>query len=115
MLVLPTPPFPLNSRMRILFYASNISPGAPTETCATLKSVRTHKNVTLSLPEPLLRRFKVYAAAKNRSMSSMMKEAMSKLIEQDEDQEKAKLRFLESLRNAPDLGTKGRITWTRDE
>jgi hypothetical protein len=77
--------------------------------------VKTHKNVTLSLPEPLLRKFKVYAASRNRSMTNLVAEAINKLISQDDRTEKARRDFLESIRNAPDRGTKGRITWTRDE
>jgi hypothetical protein len=74
-----------------------------------------HKNVTLSLPEPLLRRFRVYAAERNRSMTSVMSDAIRTLMDDDEKAAKAKRRFLERIRNAPDRGTRGRITWTRDE
>ena len=72
----------------------------------TLKYVKQHKNVTLSLPESLLRRFRVYAAARNQSMTSLMTEAIRTLIEQDEQSEKAKRRFLDRIRNAPDRGTR---------
>jgi len=49
-------------------------------------------------------------------MTSVMAEAISKLMEQDDDKaEAAKRRFLERIRNAPDRGLHGRITWTRDE
>lgn len=74
-----------------------------------------HANVTLSLPESLLRRFRVYAASRNQSMTSVMAEAIRKLMEQDEQSGRAKRRFLERIRNAPDRGTRGRVTWTRDE
>jgi len=40
----------------------------------------THKNVTLSLPEPLLRKFRVYAASRNRSMTNLMAEAIQTLM-----------------------------------
>lgn len=72
-------------------------------------------NVTLSLPEGLLRRFRVYAASRNQSMSSLMTIAVRQMIDQDSQTRAAKRRFLERIRNAPDRGTKGRITWTRDE
>ena len=72
-------------------------------------------NVTLSLPESLLRRFRVFAAARNQSMSSRMTVAIRGLIEQDAQAQRAKRRFLERIRNAPDRGTKGKIQWTRDE
>jgi metal-responsive CopG/Arc/MetJ family transcriptional regulator len=77
--------------------------------------VKDQTNVTLSLPEGLLRRFRVYAASRNQSMSSLMTIAVRQMIDQDAQTRAAKRRFLERIRNAPDRGTKGRITWTRDE
>ena len=76
---------------------------------------RAHKNVTLSLPEPLLRRFRVYVASRNVSMTILMGEAIRKMIDEDGAAEKAKHRFIERIRNAPDRGTGGVIRWTRDE
>lgn len=80
-----------------------------------LKEAKEHKNVTLSLPGPLLRKFRVYAASRNESMTSVMAQAIQKLMEQDEQCAISKRRFLERIRNAPDRGTGGRVTWTRDE
>jgi predicted transcriptional regulator len=77
--------------------------------------VKEHTNVTLSLPETLLRRFRIYAAARNQSMTGLMTEAIRTLIEQDEQSAKAKRRFLERIQNAPDRGTRGKIRWTREE
>ncbi len=74
-----------------------------------------YKNVTLSLPEALLRRFRVYAAARNQSMTGVMAEAIRKLMEEDQQTARASRRFLERIRNAPDRGTAGRAKWTRDE
>ena len=74
-----------------------------------------HKNVTLSLPEPLLRRFRVYAASRNQSMSQLMAFAINKMISEEGEREAAMERSLERMRNAPDLGSGGKITWTRDE
>lgn len=75
----------------------------------------THKNVTLSLPESLLHRFRVYAASRNQSMTSLMAESIRKLLDQDARNDAAKRRFLERIRKAPDRGTRGRVTWTREE
>ena len=75
----------------------------------------THKNVTLSLPEPVLKRFRVYAAERNQSMTSLMTRAIEKLIDRDGAYEKKKRRFIERMHNAPDLGTKGKIPWKREE
>jgi hypothetical protein len=78
--------------------------------------VKGHKNVTLSLPEPLLRKFRIYAATQNKSMTSLMTEAIQKIVEpHDEEYQKAKERLLARLENPPNLGTNGKITWTRDE
>jgi predicted transcriptional regulator len=74
--------------------------------------VKAHRNVTLSLPEPLLRRFRVYAAARNESMTSLMAEAIRDLLERDEQTAAANRRFLERIRNAPDRGSG---PWSRDE
>jgi len=71
--------------------------------------------VTLSLPEPLLRRFRVYAAARNESMTSVMAEAIRTLMDRDEQASRMKRRLIERMRNAPDRGTGGVIRWTRDE
>ena len=80
-----------------------------------MKTLDEHKNVTLSLPGPLLRKFRIYAAARNESMTSVMAEAIQKLMDQDEHGQASKRRFIERIRNAPHRGTRGRVTWTRDE
>jgi hypothetical protein len=72
-------------------------------------------NVTLSLPDKLLRRFRVFAATRNQSMSSLITVAIGEMIERDSQTQKSKRRFLERIRNAPDRGTKGQFQWTRDE
>ena len=77
--------------------------------------MKPHKNVTLSLPEALLRRFRVYAASRNQSMTSLMAEAIRALMDQEQQAAKAKRRFLARIRNAPDRGTMGKIRWTREE
>jgi hypothetical protein len=78
-------------------------------------NVAKRKNVTLSLPEPLLRRFRIYAATRNQSMTAVMAEAIRRTIDQDSDADQAKRRFLNRIENAPDWGTGGVIRWRRDE
>lgn len=72
-------------------------------------------NVTLSLPETLLKRFRVYAAEKNRSMTEIMTEALQELMERERRSRGAQRRFLARIRNAPDRGTKGKTRWSREE
>ena len=73
------------------------------------------KNVTLTLPEPLLRRFRVLAASRNTSMTSLMTEAVKKMVDEDGEYERARKSFMDGIRNAPDRGLRGKIPWTRDE
>jgi len=77
--------------------------------------MRKHKNVTLSLPESLLRRFRIYAASQDRSMTNLMATAIRSLLDQDGARARAKRRFLERIQNAPGRGTGGAIRWSREE
>lgn len=72
-------------------------------------------NVTLSLPEPLLQRFRIYAASRNQSMTQLMAEAIRMLMDKESERLAANRRILARMENADDLGTGGVITWTRDE
>ena len=75
-----------------------------------------HKNVTLSLPEPLLRRFRVYAALHNRSMSALMVQAIQAMLKQaKEDRDSTRKRFMNRIRKMPASGIGNKIPWTRDE
>jgi hypothetical protein len=41
--------------------------------------------------------------------------AIRQMMSDETEASRAKRRFLDRIRNAPDRGTKGRIRWTRDE
>ena len=86
-----------------------------TGTRDALKIVKEQHSVTLSLSIPLMRKFRVYAAERNQSMTSLMEEAIVKLMDQQTQRDAARRRFLERARNAPARGTGGKVTWTRDE
>jgi hypothetical protein len=77
--------------------------------------VEGNRNFTLKLPEPLLHKLRVYAARRNQTMTDVINEAIRKTVEDDNEYEQAKQRLLTHLKNPPNLGTHGRITWTRDE
>ncbi len=80
---------------------------------ATLKNVRT-RNITLALPEDLLRRLKVLAAQRESSVSAMLAQALRHVAEEDEGYEAAHRGMLADLRKGFNLGTKGKIAWRRD-
>ncbi len=48
-------------------------------------------------------------------MTSLMAEAVQKMVEEDGAYERAKKQALKNMRNARDIGLTGKIPWTRDE
>jgi plasmid stability protein len=90
-------------------------PAVSTDSRDILILVSEHTNVTLSLPSPLLRRFRIYAAKHNRSMTALMSDAISKMVDEEGETGRAERRILERLRNPPGRLTGGKITWTRED
>lgn len=79
---------------------------------STLQCVKGRQNVTLS-------RFCAGSESTRpraiTPMTRLMSEAIRALLDQDEQSAKAKRRFLQRIRSAPDRGTNGRVRWTREE
>ncbi len=73
------------------------------------------QNVTLALPADKVRRLKVLAAERGSSISRMLTEALDEILDRESGYEAARRRSLAGLEQGWDLGTHGRITWTRDE
>jgi hypothetical protein len=73
------------------------------------------QNVTLSLPKPLLKKAKVLAASKDKSLSEFLKESLEDKVREADGYKKARQRQLKLLKNGLDLGTKGRISTKREE
>jgi metal-responsive CopG/Arc/MetJ family transcriptional regulator len=73
------------------------------------------QNVTLSLPKALLKKAKVIAASKNKSLSEFLRESLEERVRDANGYKKAKERQVRLLKEGFDLGTKGRIQVTRDE
>ncbi len=82
---------------------------------ATLINVSENRNVTLSLPEPLLRKFRIHAASANRSMSSLLTDAIAKMVDEEREYELAFNRFVARLQDPPGQGSGDTVSWTRDE
>ena len=72
------------------------------------------RNITLALPEDLLRRMKILAAKQDTSISAILTETLSRLADEEEGYTEARDGMLSDLSRGYNLGTKGRITWTRD-
>lgn len=72
------------------------------------------RNITLSLPEDLLRRLKVQAALRDTSVTELLRRAAAQLSNEAESYEQAREGMMADIRAARDLGTKGRIDWDRN-
>jgi metal-responsive CopG/Arc/MetJ family transcriptional regulator len=73
------------------------------------------QNVTLSLPKALLKKAKAIAASKEKSLSELMRESLEEKVKEATGYQKAKDRQLRLLRKGFNLGTKGKITISREE
>ncbi len=73
------------------------------------------QNVTLSLPKSLLKKAKIVAVKKEKSLSQLLVEVLEEEVMEDMGYKKAKERQMNLLKAGFDLGTKGRITIAREE
>ncbi|MBI5196246.1 MAG: CopG family transcriptional regulator [Nitrospirae bacterium] len=73
------------------------------------------QNVTLSLPKPLLKKAKIIAASKEKSLSELLRETLEEKIRGETGYQTAKDRQIGLMRKGFDLGTKGKITISREE
>ena len=72
------------------------------------------RNVTLALPDNLLGRVKVVAAKRELSISAILVRALHQIVEEDEGYGEARRGMLEDMRKGYELGTRGKINWTRE-
>jgi hypothetical protein len=73
------------------------------------------QNVTLSLPRSLLKKAKIVAIKKEKSLSQLLVEALEEKVREDIDYKKAREKQFKLLNAGFDLGTKGRMTISREE
>jgi len=77
--------------------------------------VEKNQNITLSVPQGLLKRIKRLAADRGTSVSALMTGALASLADEDQRYSAARKRALNAMKSARSLGTGGRRTWSRDE
>ncbi len=65
------------------------------------------QNITLTLPQRVLREVKVIAAKKRTSVSRLLTVQLEELIAKEKGYARARARHLALLERAPDLGTGG--------
>jgi len=74
-----------------------------------------NQNITLSLPEEDLREARVLAARRGTSVSQFLARMLRETVERETGYDTAKSHSLAMLREGMDLGTGGRMTWSRDD
>ena len=82
--------------------------------CATLVYVK-KRNVTLALPEDLLRRVKVLAAVQETSISALLVLSLEKLLlEESADYDRAMGQLLDNMKKGYPLAIGDKPSWTRE-
>ncbi len=73
------------------------------------------QNVTLSLPKALLRKAKMIAAKREKSLSELLRESLEEKVRQETGYKEAMERQIKLMKKGFNLGTKGQITILRDK
>jgi hypothetical protein len=73
------------------------------------------QNVTLSIPKDLLKKAKIMAASRDKSLSQLLKESLEEKVREERDYHRARKRQLRLLKEGFDLGTKGQVNVSRDD
>lgn len=73
------------------------------------------QNVTLSLPTSLLKKAKVIAARREKSLSEFLRESLEEKVREANGYKKARQRQVRILKQGFNLATKGHIIATREE
>ncbi|CAN5772350.1 CopG family transcriptional regulator [soil metagenome] len=74
-----------------------------------------NRNITLSLPEELLKQARIIAAKRDTSVSRMVADTLKEIVERETGYEQARQRSMARLEKSFHLGTGGEANWTRDE
>jgi predicted transcriptional regulator len=73
------------------------------------------RNLTLKLDTDLYRAVKTIASQRDSSISALVTEKLTELVEEETGYAQARAHALELLDQSFDLGTQGEVSWSRDE
>jgi len=73
------------------------------------------KNITLSLPREVLKRGKIMAAERGISLNELVRQLLQEAAEDGKEYRSSADRQIKLMREGIGLGTKGRISWKRDQ
>lgn len=74
-----------------------------------------HRNLTLKLDAELYKEIKIIAAKRDTSISALVSDKLSELVEHESGYKHAEARAVALLKQGFDLGTRGHVAWSRDE
>ena len=74
-----------------------------------------YQNVTLSIPKTILQKAKLIAVQRETSLSKLLTQALTDIVENEDRYADARRRQLALLDRSPALNTQGIATWTREE
>lgn len=72
------------------------------------------QNITLSLPRDLLRKAKILAINHDTSVSGLLVDLLSDLVQREDQYMVAKREYLATLAQPTNLETNGNTSWSRD-
>jgi hypothetical protein len=73
------------------------------------------QNVTLALPKETLQKIKIIAVKRNTSISAMLTDLLTEIVDRDDAYEIAAINYKRILREARSLGTYGSLSHSRDD
>ncbi len=73
------------------------------------------QNITLSLPREILKKGKMLAAQKGISLNELVRELLQMTAENEEGYRISADRQMKRMKGGVPLGTKGKISWQRDQ
>ena len=73
------------------------------------------QNVTLVIPKDILRKAIILSIEQNTSLSGLLTKALTEIVIRSDQYQLAKESHLFWLEKKVDLGTRGQISWSREE
>lgn len=73
------------------------------------------QNITFSLPKGILKKGKMLAAQKGISLNELVRELLQMTAENGEQYRRSAERQIKQMEEGIQLGTKGKISWKRDQ
>jgi len=73
------------------------------------------QNITLSLPKEILKKGKILATKKGISLNQLVRELLQMTAENEEGYRTSADRQIKRMKEGIPLGTKGKISWERNE